>query len=240
MKNFFKGKIATVIILLATFILAGVAIFTAIRLYQLRQQPVAPNVPSSIPQAASVSSCSLSFTLTVGATSTPTPTPTPVPKCDSSCTASSQCPSGLTCYIFTPGTAGYCRNAACLGAVNHCICPTPTPTPVPQCNTVCTSSAGCPSNLTCYIASGAIAGNCRNTACTSESTCICAATPTPTATPTAVPTGTPGATSTGTPGGTSGPTAAPPTLPQSGTNWPTVFGIGVGILTIIGSLLLAL
>jgi hypothetical protein len=59
MKEFFKGKVATVIILLATFILAGVAIFTAIRLYQLRQVAVAPNVPESKPQAQEVASPSL-------------------------------------------------------------------------------------------------------------------------------------------------------------------------------------
>lgn len=106
---------------------------------------------------------------------------------------------------------------------------TPTPTAVPQCNTTCTQNSGCPSNLICSIASGATTGNCRNTSCTGESDCICA-----TATPTA--------TSTVTPGGTSNPTptATQPALPQSGTNWPTTFGIGIGILTIIGALLLAL
>lgn len=64
MKNFFKSKVATAVILLATFILAGVAIFTAIRLYQLRQQPVAPNVPSSQPRAQT-NACTLSFTFTL-------------------------------------------------------------------------------------------------------------------------------------------------------------------------------
>lgn len=63
MKNFMKGKFGTIVILLFTVILAGVAIFTALRLYQLRSQPVAPNVPSSIPRAAE-NTCSLSFTLT--------------------------------------------------------------------------------------------------------------------------------------------------------------------------------
>ena len=66
MKNFMKGKFGTIVILLFTVILAGVAIFTALRLYQLRSQPVAPNVPSSIPRAAENASCSLSFTLTPG------------------------------------------------------------------------------------------------------------------------------------------------------------------------------
>jgi uncharacterized repeat protein (TIGR01451 family) len=51
MKKLLKGKLATVIIIIATFVLAGIAIFTAIRLYQLRSQSVAPNVPSSRPKA---------------------------------------------------------------------------------------------------------------------------------------------------------------------------------------------
>ena len=46
------GKFGTILIILVTIILAGVAIFTALRLYQLRQQSVAPNVPSSQPEAA--------------------------------------------------------------------------------------------------------------------------------------------------------------------------------------------
>lgn len=63
MKNLLKGKIGTVLILAVTVILAGVAIFTAIRLYQLGNQPVAPNVPSSIPRAAENNACSLTFTV---------------------------------------------------------------------------------------------------------------------------------------------------------------------------------
>jgi hypothetical protein len=46
------GKLGTILIIIATIILAGIAIFTAYRLYQLRQQSVAPNAPSSIPKAA--------------------------------------------------------------------------------------------------------------------------------------------------------------------------------------------
>ena len=312
MKNLFKGKLSTVIILLATFVLAGVAIFTAVRLYQLRQVPVAPNVPESAPQAAVDVQplCSLRFTITppsptptpskspsptpsasptpvplcntacttsaqcpsgltcsagfcrnpqcttkadcVCSTATPTPTatpthsptptpssspspsptpsasPTPVPYCNTACTTTSQCPSGMTC------SGGFCRNTSCTSQSN-CVCatatPTPTPsaspTPVPQCNYSCTSNADCPNNLFCSIASGDSAGNCRNATCTGESSCVCA-----TATPTI----------TATPGPTQiayGPTPTPPSLPQSGTDWTTYFGIGIGILTIIGSLILA-
>ena len=69
MKNFFKGKIATIIILIATFVLAGVAIFTAIRLYQLRTTSVAPNVPSSKPKAAA-ELCNVDIVISVDASGT--------------------------------------------------------------------------------------------------------------------------------------------------------------------------
>jgi len=65
MKNSFKSKLATISIITVTIILAGAAIFTAYRLYQLRQESVAPNAPESIPQAAEVST---------------SPSPTAIPK----------------------------------------------------------------------------------------------------------------------------------------------------------------
>lgn len=208
MKNFFKGKVATAIIILATFILAGVAIFTAIRLYQLRNQAVAPNVPSSQPHAqvvcpqdakvcpdgssvgrtgpncefpaCPVSTCSLSFTLTPQTASpTPTETPTGTP------TAT---PTG------TPT-------------------PTPTATPGPSatpnaCGGTCGSNFNCQSNFVCYN------GFCRNPSCTSSTNCVCS--------------------------GTAAPSTPAPTLPQSGTDWPTIATGFVGILVILGSLILAL
>ena len=42
-----KKNIITSVIIGVTFILAGVGIFTALRLYQLRNQAVAPNAPQS-------------------------------------------------------------------------------------------------------------------------------------------------------------------------------------------------
>lgn len=52
------------------------------------------------------------------------------------------------------------------------------------------------------------------------------ASPSPTATPTATASAT--------------PTATPDALPDAGVSWPTLFGIGVGTLLLIGSLILAL
>src|SRR3989337_1956806 len=145
MKSFFKNKIVTILVLVATLVLAGIAIFTAIRLYQLRQQPVAPTAPTSEPKAATPNACTaLTFTL-----STPTATPT--------------------------------------GS------PTATPTGSP--------------------------------------------TATPTGSPTSTPT--PTATATSSPVAQASPTAEP-SLPEAGTSWPTIVGLGVGILLLLGSLLLAL
>jgi len=45
------GKGKTIIIIAATVVLAGIAIFTAVRLFQLREQAVAPTAPESEPEA---------------------------------------------------------------------------------------------------------------------------------------------------------------------------------------------
>lgn len=177
----FKGKISTVVIILVTLVLAGVAIFTAIRLYQLRSQPVVPNVPSSFPGAQEVTpppvaaACSLSFTLNASPTPSPSASPTASP------TGS---PTATPTPTYTPGAPNACGGT-------------------------CGSNFNCQSNLVCYN------GFCRNPSCTSSTNCACG-------------------TSTAT------PAAAAPSLPQSGTSWPTILGTGVGILVIFGSLLLAL
>ncbi|HTK03289.1 MAG TPA: hypothetical protein VL401_00775 [Alphaproteobacteria bacterium] len=394
MKNLLKGKVGTTIILLFTVVLAGVAIFTAIRLYQLRSQPVAPNVPSSIPhadtlaqqgeacggslagaktcaagltcvkpqgapsdvegtcQTSSGGSCSLSFALT---TVTPTPTPTAPPTAvvctnktaykdvttntagnynlsatnllaanaiisvdqqivyvinpgpnnvTKSITITDTLPTNVTfvdsvstctyvattrkvtCTLANTDTQAAFRvsvNAGATGTITNTAsvqgqgdtastCSVSLTVPVPQCNDTCTSTAQCSSGLVCNIPDGATVGNCRNSSCTSSSSCVCA-TATPTVTPTPTPTSTPNScngtcgsnancqdgmicsqgfcrnpsctssTSCNCPGGpthTPTPTPTAPALPQSGTDWPTVAGFGMGILVIFGSLLLAL
>jgi hypothetical protein len=141
-----KKKISSFVILFATVILAGVAIFTAVRLYQLRQQAVAPNVPTSKPKAAdNASSCLLTFTISVSSTSPsptatsssqPTPTatavatvtPTPTStggtpnNCGGTCGSNANCNSALICY------SGFCRNPSCTSDTD-CVCGTTAPTP---------------------------------------------------------------------------------------------------------------
>ena len=186
-----KNKFVTIGIIIATVILAGVAIFTAVRLYQLRQVSVAPNVPSSKPiaQEAPVACTALAFNL--GSTPSPTPTPT-----------SSPTPTPTT----TPTGS-----------------PTPTGTPN-LCGGTCGSNTNCGSGLYCYTTLGL----CRNASCPTQSDCNCPSSPSPTPTPGRA----------GTPAPTPTPTA--PTLPVSGTDWPTILGAGIGLFVIIGSLLLAL
>lgn len=71
-------------------------------------------------------------TLSVSVSTTPSPTPTQIAsttgtvQCNGSCTTSSQCASGRSCYI-TSGTTGFCRASACVSKTD-CICPTSTAT----------------------------------------------------------------------------------------------------------------
>lgn len=152
-----KNKFTVIAIIATTIILAGVAIFTAIRLYQTRQTAVAPNVPSSQPRAANPA-CSMSFTLAKGsptvtptvtatptgtgeptptatststATSTATATATSNPQCNNNCSENTDCPNGLMCYIQSGATTGFCRNTSCL-AETDCLCPQPTSTATTQ------------------------------------------------------------------------------------------------------------
>ena len=71
-----KKKIVTVLIVIATVILAGVAVYTAIRLYQLRQEAVAPTAPAESEAAAPTTEQCTQLAFTIDENPTPTPTPT--------------------------------------------------------------------------------------------------------------------------------------------------------------------
>src|SRR3990167_1286945 len=47
-----KSKVTTILIIIVVLVLAGIAIFTALRLFQTRREAVAPTAPESRPQAA--------------------------------------------------------------------------------------------------------------------------------------------------------------------------------------------
>lgn len=161
-----KSKVITTVgIILSTVVLAGIAIFTAIRLYQTRSTPVAPNAPESNPRAQEVNSCSLTFTISIP---TASPTASPTSTATSTATATATATATSTAIATPTETAS----------------PTATATSNPICNDTCTSNNNCPSGLMCYIPSGSTSGSCRNTQCLSETDCSCAvATDTPTDTP---------------------------------------------------------
>jgi len=83
MKESFKKNWLSFLIVLVTTILAAVAVITAVRIYELRNQSIAPTAPGSKPKAVSPQ-CTLVFsivtpTLTPTPTGILTPTPTPTP-----------------------------------------------------------------------------------------------------------------------------------------------------------------
>ena len=137
-----KNKYTIIGIIITTVILAGIAIFTALRLYQTRDVAVAPNVPSSKPKAQEIlNTCNLSFTLTVATststatatatststsssspTATATASPTGAPNsCNGTCGSNSNCQSNYICYIPSGSTSGNCRNTQCLTETD-CTC----------------------------------------------------------------------------------------------------------------------
>ncbi len=106
--------------------------------------------------------------------------------------------------------------------------PTPTPTATAtgsgnSCNGSCGSNSNCQSGLYCY------SGHCRNPLCASDTACGCGSA---TATPT--PTATVAGSATATTQATSRP------IPVTGTSWTTIAGVGIGVMAIVASLLLAL
>lgn len=105
-----KGKVVTAIIVIATVILAGVAVFTALRLYDKGPEPVSPSAPASQPQASGTpKACeALVFNLEQ-------PSPTPTDKVTPSPT-----PTGTTTPTATPTTP-----------IGGGPSPTPTNTPTP-------------------------------------------------------------------------------------------------------------
>ena len=116
MRDFLNNNKLAVITALVTLVLGVIAVITAIRFYQLRQQAVAPTAPEE-PVAAEptptptfqlpppTETCSLSF-------SVPSPTPTPTP-------------------TFTPTPTATSTPTPTPTATTTPVPPTPTPTPTP-------------------------------------------------------------------------------------------------------------
>lgn len=267
MKTFFKNKIVTVLILLATLVLAGVAIFTAIRLYQLRQQAVAPTAPTSKPEAAAPNACTaLTFTLEEAAPGiscttkraweddirNASPNYYLITEISSDSTVDRE-----ETFVYTVAYQNTGTSAASGVTITDVLpaglefrdagtgCTYSSSTRTVTCN-IGTVNAGGSSQkaIRVRVLTSAAIGSFTNTGTLNStegtaSTCqislaVSAATSTPT------PTGSPTSTPTATPTGTTTPTPAEPSLPEAGTSWPTILGMGIGILLLLGSLLLAL
>ncbi len=251
MKDFLKGKVVTGVVLVATVVLAGVAIFTALRLYQLRRESVAPTAPESEPAAWDCSKYTFFVSgggvvtiqnqstrdepsqeakVSINGTLVTTLNVPALPRGQSATLGTVQVPQGAFSWEVV-GTKD-CRNSGTSsGEPVSCeqltftlaqSSPTVTPTITP---TVTTSPT--PTNRP-------IGGT--------------SPTPTPTTPPgaTSTPTPTQGLNATSTPTPTQGAIAAvSPTpggnqLPSAGIGIPTLTGIFLGILLIVGALLLAL
>lgn len=181
---------AFILIGIVSLLLGGLAILTAIRLNTT--EPVAPTVPTKQQalEGDPVPACQLSFSLAVVASPSPTPGTSPSPS-----PSSSSSPSPSVSPTPTPSV-------------------TPTPTPL-TCNSTCSSSSQCSSNLVCYITAGQSVGVCRHPSCQTESDCSCLTTsPAPSVSPTPTP-------------------SVTPTVPKSGTAWPTIFLIAGGMLLLV-------
>ncbi len=254
MKDFIKGKFFTGLTVVVTLVLAGVAIFTAARLYQLRQESISPTSPESEPAAWDCNNYTFSVNaagvVTISNSSSRNEPPQQAQVfIDNQLVATFDVPALPIGQSATLGTVNVpsdksfswrvvgtldCQNSGSI---------TPTPTACTQLKFTITSPS-----LTPTI--------------TSTLTPTTTLTPTPTDkplggnSPTPTPTNPPGATSTPTPTSAPGSTSTPTpttrqiaqvsptpgglTLPDAGISTPTLFGLSLGILTIMAALLLAL
>jgi hypothetical protein len=108
-----QNKFVTALVVTATILLAGVAIFTAVRLYQSRYTAIAPTAPSETgatynPSPTPGACQALTFTLTQGTptgtptgTVTQTPTKTPTPTVTATGTPSVTPTSSVTTTVTT-------------------------------------------------------------------------------------------------------------------------------------------
>ena len=193
MKNFLKNKLTTALILIATVILAGVAIFTAYRLYKLRQEAVAPTAPTSKPKAAACTEQCPGSDGVLRNCSAPDGPESDGSSKDSICNASYAGKRIEWCagrrYCCT--TSGWSTTLTSCASATPQACSSlsfaiasPTPGPKNSCGGACGSDSNCVSGLFCYQS----VGYCRNPDCPTDTDCDCA---NPTTAPTSTPVKTP-------------------------------------------------
>ena len=240
-----KKAILIILITAMTLVLSVVAIATAWKLRQVATVPITPNAPQSIPRAAE------------------NPTATPIPQlictaafevakssCDGWCDDNLDCETGMSCLVEQGQTVGVCRNPSCSGDVD-CLCPGATPTPTPTSppgvtstpapsatptptnvpgttpttgptsaisatprptsppGTLAACNGSCSSDEDCSGTNVCQSGMCRNPSCSGETDCTCATSIAPTA----------------------------PTLPQAGSDMPTIVLLSMGTIILITGLI---
>lgn len=220
MKKLFKSKFGTVLVLIATVALAGIAIFTAFRLYKLRQESVTPNAPTSQPGATCVPQCPRSDGVLDNCESdgesicNATFAGTRIEECGGKqycCNNNQVWTTNLTDCGSSSTTSSTTTSCDALAfTLSSTATATPTNTPSASgtpnsCNGTCGSDANCNEGLYCYY------GYCRNSSCSTDTDCVCSSTSSPSA-----------------------------SLPEAGTSLPSILGLGVGGILLLVSLLLAL
>lgn len=261
--KFIKNNTITIIITLSTIILAGVAIFTAVRLYQLRSQgtsvskawdcskytfSVSKSGKVTVVNNSSRSESSQQAKVKINGTEVQTVNVPALAKGQSADLGTVTVPANGVFTWEVKGTKD-CQGSgqytdeggggACTSLSFSLTTPTGTPTSTPT---------GTPTGSPTSSPTGS-----PTSSPTGSPTTAPTGTPTtaPTSTPTATATSTPGPGATDTPRPTATATtksiAAAPTstptqekLPEAGLSLPTLTGIGAGILLILGALLLAL
>lgn len=154
--NMENKKLVTILILITTVILAGIALFTALKLYQINQGRALPSASPVVKKSVEPSAeeplqevvigagiCELTFTVTVSPPPSGSPSPSP-----------SRSPSPLPSQL-----------------------PSPSPSTASQCWDTCTYDSQCPGSLVCRDVSGA--NRCVNDNCPAESDCVCLTTSSP-------------------------------------------------------------
>lgn len=233
-----KKNLSLILIGITTITLAAIAIVTALKIYQSGTNPIAPNAPESKPEAQTQppygdeplptpttvpSKCILAFNLNLPtATVTPTTNPSATPTLPTNPTATPTTP--LDCYhtcvnnedcegaltCQTVAGSKKCVNSRCSNE-QDCICNK-------TCWEICGQNSECPGGTTCRSIDGTY--RCVNPSCDREQDCSCglAQKPTPTKTTTAIP---------------------EETLPNAGTDLPTLGLFAGGLILILIPLLLA-
>ncbi len=143
-----KENLATIFIVGATLVLAGIAVFTAFKLYELKKKPVTPVAPERLPAAEApaetpapeetTNACQpLVFTLAkstgqASLTTTPTKSPTPTPKPTAKGTATPKAtttPRATSTATPRPTATTTATASPKPTATSAVVAKTPTPTP---------------------------------------------------------------------------------------------------------------